>query len=78
MTFFSCLLPSREAFRGGSLLLGSREMSIEKPETGEHHKNHRPNQKYIGQRVWPRWQVFELEHGTVLKAMTQQLAGNAL
>jgi hypothetical protein len=53
-------------------------MSIEKPETGEHHKNHRPNQKYIGQRVWPRWQVFELEHGTVLKAMTQQLAGNAL
>lgn len=78
MTFVACLQPPREAFRVGSLLLSFREISIEKPETGEHHKNHRPNQKYIGQRVWPRWQVFELEHGTVLKAMTQQLAGNAL
>lgn len=78
MTFFACLQPFREAFRVGSLLLCSLEISIEKPETGEHHEDHRPNQKYIGQRVWPGWQVFELGHGSVLRVMTQQLAGNAL
>ena len=65
--FFACLKTIRKSSGVRLIFLAFLEITIEKPEASEHHEDHRPDQEYVGQRVWPGWQVFELGHGRVFE-----------